>query len=176
MNVSNSVYRWPCAALFVLLLALGGCSRQSDTHDTGSATDTSTMNDTGAANDTTSPDTSTPDANAPDANAPDANMSDSSGQAAMAPTTDTEICTPEWFAWVHDQVMAMPDGKRAELYPNGLPEVGSDEWFIAIDKLTGGDGAHGPDGGSAEWCSMMQERLAKPDNGKSDMEQPDSGQ
>lgn len=75
--------------------------------------------------------------------------------------TDTQICTPEWFASVHQQVQAMPDGDITQLYPSGLPEVGSEKWFAAIDKLTGGDGASGPDGGTPEWCSMIQQRLSQ---------------
>lgn len=74
-------------------------------------------------------------------------------------TAEAEICTDAWFTWVNQKVMAMPDSQMSEMYPNGLPEVASDEWFLAIDRLTGGDGAHGPDGGSDEWCRMVQQRL-----------------
>ncbi|WP_237066066.1 hypothetical protein [Microbulbifer guangxiensis] len=75
--------------------------------------------------------------------------------------TELETCSPQWFQWVHEKVVAMPgvDAKVSEMYGDGLPEIGSDEWYVAMDRLTGGDGAHGPDGGSAEWCSMMEQRL-----------------
>jgi hypothetical protein len=116
-----------------LLLCLSGCGRQSDTNDPAQAPPPDETATEIMENPVTPPE-------------------DSIDAAA-------QICTPEWFAWVNAQVLALPNGKLAELYPNGLPETGSGEWFTAVDKLTGGDGAHGPDGGSAEWCSMMQQRL-----------------
>ncbi|WP_237059990.1 hypothetical protein [Microbulbifer sediminum] len=84
----------------------------------------------------------------------------------MGDTSEVEVCTEEWFAWLNQKVITNPD-LQAELdaaYPDGPPEVGSDEWFLAMDKLTGGDGAHGPDGGSDEWCNMMQSRVDKMSN------------
>lgn len=124
------------ASLLVLALALSGCDRQGDT------------------------------SNQPEADLPSAGeTATESMEEPVAPPeendTDVVICTPEWFVWVDEQIVALPDGKMAELYPTGLPEVGSDEWFVAVDKITGGDGAHGPDGGSDEWCSMVEQRLSQ---------------
>lgn len=122
-------------SLLVLALALNGCGRQSDTSDQSEAdlsTDEETVTET--------------------------------MEEPVAPSTGSEtdalICTSDWFVWVNGQVLAIHGSEVAELYPTGLPEVGSDEWFMAVDKITGGDGAHGPDGGSAEWCTMVEQRLS----------------
>lgn len=88
-------------------------------------------------------------------------MGDTEGPPEMGDTSEVETCSEQWFVWLHEKVLAMP-GKRDQLneaYPDGIPEPGSDEWFVAMDKATGGDGAHGPDGGSEEWCSMMEKRF-----------------
>ncbi|MCX2794707.1 hypothetical protein OQJ62_07225 [Microbulbifer thermotolerans] len=127
----------------VLTIGLAGCGRNSDTHDPGDHQ--TTPPDEGATEMMEEP--VTPPAPPESAEPP----SDDSAAAT--------ICTPEWFVWVHEQVITMQNGDMAELYPAGLPEVGTDEWFLAIDKLTGGDGTHGPDGGSEEWCRMIQQRL-----------------
>ncbi|MFC6635066.1 hypothetical protein [Microbulbifer taiwanensis] len=144
-----------------LLLAIGGCGRQSDTHDPPDA-----QSPQSEGVDSTQPDeTATEVMEEPVTPPPDDSGTAVPESSATPPQTDTgeaPICTPEWFVWVHEQVLARHDGDMAELYPAGLPEVGSAEWFLAVDKLTGGDGAHGPDGGSAEWCSMVQQRLGSP--------------
>lgn len=88
-------------------------------------------------------------------------MGDTEGPPEMGDTSEVETCSEQWFVWLHEKVLAMP-GKRDQLnerYPDGIPEPGSDEWFVAMDTATGGDGAHGPDGGSDEWCSMMEKRF-----------------
>ena len=140
--------------LLALALVLNGCGRQSDTHD---PTDVERTPPGETATEAMEEPITPPSDDA------DTTMPEESTAAPQDDRSETiEICTPEWFAWVHEQIQARPDGDLAELYPSGLPEVGSDEWFLAVDKLTGGDGAHGPDGGSAEWCSMMQQRLGTP--------------
>ncbi|SEA30599.1 hypothetical protein [Microbulbifer marinus] len=140
--------------LIALIVALNGCGRQSDTHDPTEVerTPPGEMATEAMEEPITPPEDDSGTA-----------TTDQSGTAPQGTDAETpEICTPEWFAWVHEQIQSRPDGDLAEQYPSGLPEVGSDEWFIAVDKLTGGDGAHGPDGGSAEWCSMVQQRLGTP--------------
>lgn len=132
------MYRFLPLAALLLSLGLSGCGRQSDTHDP-------------AETERTPPGETATEAMDTPVAPPDENESDTE--------TEAPICTEEWFQWVNDQVIAMHDGDMAQLYPSGLPDVGTAEWFLAVDKLTGGDGAHGPDGGSAEWCSMMQHRL-----------------
>ncbi|WP_250464580.1 hypothetical protein [Microbulbifer litoralis] len=137
----------------VLLLTLGGCGRQSDTHDPAGADGSADETITETMEESVTP---------PDPDEPDTTMGGQDDQMATTPEGDESevvVCSEEWFGWVNDQVLAMHDGDMADLYPGGLPEVGSEEWFLAIDKLTGGDGAHGPDGGSAEWCAMIQQRL-----------------
>lgn len=127
--------------LFALLLILAGCGRQSDTHDPS-------------------------DAEPPPAGetATEA-MEEPVTPPPAATETEAPACTPEWFVWVNEQVLAMHNGDLVELYPDGLPEVGTDEWFLAVDNITGGNdgnGADGPEGGSAEWCNMVQQRLSQP--------------
>lgn len=135
----------------VLLLILGGCGRQSDTHDPAEERGAPGETATEAMEEPLTP-----------SDEPDATMDGQDDQTATTPEGDESeviVCSEEWFTWVNEQVQTMHDGDIADLYPGGLPEVGTDEWFLAVDKLTGGDGAHGPDGGSAEWCAMIQQRL-----------------
>lgn len=136
----------PYLPLLALILVLSGCGRQSDTHDPAEVKRTP------------------PGETATEAmEEPIAPPSTEEGaEEPAADSTEAPICTPEWFAWVHEQVLARHDGDMAELYPAGLPEVGTEEWFLAVDQLTGGDGAQGPDGGSIEWCNMIQQRLSSP--------------
>lgn len=163
-------------AALVSALALSACDRKSETHDPDSAapaeTPTTTeqpMDDTGTTGDgTTTPDTTSPGTTAPGTTTdPGSATGDSATSGSMgadsttAPGADVEVCSDTWFKWVNDQVVAMHSEVITQQYPSGLPEVGSDEWFVAVDKLTGGDGAHGPDGGSDEWCAMVQQRLSK---------------
>ena len=138
------MYRYLPLVALTALLALAGCGRNSDTHDP-------TNIEREAPGETATRAMEEPIAPPEPTEAPPTPGTQSS--------TDAPVCTDAWFAWVHEQVLAHHDGKLAELYPHDLPEVGSDEWFLFIDKMTGGDGAHGPDGGSAEWCSMIQHRL-----------------
>ncbi|WP_323847177.1 hypothetical protein [Microbulbifer magnicolonia] len=139
--------------LLALLLVLNGCGRQSDTHDPAEVERTPPGEmATEAMEEPVTPPTDDNGTAAPETTAP----------RPQTDISEAPICTPEWFAWVHEQVTARHDGDLAELYPAGLPEVGSVEWFLAVDKLTGGDGAHGPDGGSVEWCDMIQQRLGGP--------------
>ncbi|WP_288132280.1 hypothetical protein [Microbulbifer sp.] len=137
------------------ILALAACDRKSETHDpdtqpTDTPTSDQSMEDTVVIDENDTSD--------------DTTGSDDSNTGAAAATGDSDevlICTKEWFEWVNNQVLATSSEMIAEQYPTGLPDVGSDEWFMAVDKLTGGDGAHGPDGGSDEWCMMVQQRLQK---------------
>ncbi|TLM73950.1 hypothetical protein ACONUD_02680 [Microbulbifer harenosus] len=147
------------ATTLATAIAMSGCSRKSETHDPDTAPGTETEvveemtvtePEQGTDADTATPDTTT----APPATGDTAESPNSEGQL---------ICTPEWFKWVNEQVMSQQSEAIAEQFPSGLPDVGSDEWFLAIDKLTGGDGAHGPDGGSDEWCFMIQQRLSTTD-------------
>ncbi|WP_193166042.1 hypothetical protein [Microbulbifer hainanensis] len=167
------MYRLFTLTAIVLALTLGGCGRHSDTNEPDAAkpaagdTATESMREPVPApteeNGTGKESESQMDSGMGSEMESGSGMeSDEMGSHMGGDTgTDTTICTPEWFAWVHQQVIGQQDGKMTELYPNGLPEVGTDEWFIAVDKLTGGDGAHGPDGGSEEWCNMIQQRLGK---------------
>lgn len=90
---------------------------------------------------------------------------DSAPTVPQAADGSPSICTPEWFNWVNRQLSAQTDGRLNELYPQGLPEVGSGEWFEATDVLTAGSGDHGisPRPGSDEWCFMIQQRLNNPE-------------
>lgn len=161
----------PLIALFVIL-GLGGCGRHSDTNEPNHATPPPGESTDGMQESTPSTtDEGTGGMQGNENMQGDESMQGSEGtQDSMgnadsgtgATSTDTEVCTPQWFAWVHQQVLSKQDGKLTELYPSGLPEVGSDDWFVAIDKLTGGDGTQGPEGGSDEWCRMIQQRLANP--------------
>lgn len=157
------------ATTLATTIAMSGCSRKSDTHDPDAAPKTETevveeMTIT-EPEDGTDADTATPDSTAPGSTTPDTTTTPpSTGGTAESPNSEGQlICTPEWFKWVNEQVMSQQSEAIAEQFPSGLPDVGSDEWFTAIDKLTGGDGAHGPDGGSDEWCFMIQQRLSKND-------------
>lgn len=136
------MYRYLPLIALLAALGLNGCGRQSDTHDPANV-------EREAPGETATEAMEEPIAPPPD----------SGTVAGNEHATDAQICTPEWFAWVNEQIVTLQDGNLAELYPHDLPEVGSEEWFLAVDKLTGGDGAHGPDGGSAEWCSMIELRL-----------------
>ncbi|MBN8432083.1 hypothetical protein JF535_14615 [Microbulbifer salipaludis] len=153
--------RFLLLASLMTALALYGCSRKSETHDPDQAAEPAEKTEvieeskdtgTGAADDTSVPgDSASSSADETDTRSDNPN---SEGQL---------ICNAEWFAWVNGEVMRTQSEAITEQYPSGLPEVGSAEWFTAMDKLTGGDGAHGPDGGSDEWCFMMQQRLGNQD-------------
>lgn len=136
--------RDPCTRNFLIAalmsaLVLGGCGRKSETHD--------------------------PDSAAP-LDSPAGEPAADERNTAESPNSEGQlICTGTWFQWVNEQVQSIHSEVIAEQYPSGLPDVGTDEWFMAVDKLTGGDGAHGPDPGSDEWCFMMQQRLSKTDSG-----------
>ncbi|WP_105103739.1 hypothetical protein [Microbulbifer pacificus] len=164
------------AALATMLassIALTGCSRKTETHEPGNTeTETEVVEEiTVDETDDSSPSTPAPkdstapgDASSSTTDNADAASSESSEQNPESPNSEGQlICNAEWFEWVNQQVMSDQAAAIAEQYPTGLPDVGSDEWFIAMDRLTGGDGAHGPDGGSDEWCFMMQQRLSKND-------------
>lgn len=135
-------------ASLLAAIAVTGCSRKSETHDPDLPADSNQQMETEVIEEsiTTEPD------------------SDTSGDSAGSPESEGQMaCDDDWFQWVNAQVMSTQSEAIAEQYPNGLPDVGSSEWFVAVDKLTGGDGAHGPDGGSEEWCSMMKQRLGNND-------------
>ena len=159
------------ASLFASI-AITGCSRKTETNDPDQTQEptqqtemevieesTTTETDSGTATDSTDPNnTGALSGSGDDASGDSASATgDSSGSESVT------VCTPEWFEWVNTQVMSTQSEAIAEQYPTGLPDVGSTEWFMAVDKLTGGDGAHGPDGGSDEWCAMMQQRLGNND-------------
>ncbi|GAA5525701.1 hypothetical protein Maes01_02273 [Microbulbifer aestuariivivens] len=151
----SRMYRYLSLIALLMPLALFGCGQKTDTNDPANAEVveedievTEPSQDGGTPGDTT--DSATGD--------------DTTGDSASAEdsqSSEGQTCTPEWFEWVQAQVVAIPgaDAMIAEWYGDGMPEVGSDDWYVAMDRLTGGDGAHGPDGGSAEWCSMMEQRL-----------------
>lgn len=148
-----------------------GCGRKTETHDPDNAPKTETevmeeviINKPEGGGDAAMPDQSAPDSSAPDSSTTEDAAPPSTADTGENPNGEGElICTPEWFNWVNEQVMNDQGEAIAERFPNGLPEVGTDEWYNAMDMLTGGDGAHGPDGGSDEWCFMMQQRLGKND-------------
>lgn len=121
---------WGIALLSALVL--GGCGKKTETHD---------------------PDTA-PSPVEPASPATKPSPGDNPNSEGQL------ICNVAWFRWVNEQMLSIHSEYVTNLYPNGLPAVGSDEWFTAVDKLTGGDGAHGPDGGSDEWCFMIQQRLS----------------
>ena len=157
-------------ATLVSTLALTACDRKSDTNEPDSAAPADTpatteqpMNEGGTG---TTTDDSTGDNTLSDDNMGSGDVTSDDSTTAPGSTSPEEqlVCTETWFKWVNDQVVSMHSDMIAEQYPSGLPDVGSDEWFIAVDKLTGGDGAHGPDGGSEEWCTMVQQRLEKSDS------------
>ncbi|MFV8782149.1 hypothetical protein ACNKU7_06975 [Microbulbifer sp. SA54] len=151
-RVSAGSNLWIIALLSTL--ALAGCGRQTETHDPDVApaaqptspgqedNDAASQSDSSAGTESSADDSSVDSQN--------------SGPNSMGQL----ICTDPWFEWVNQQVLSIHSQDVANQYPSGLPAVGSDEWFAAVDKLTGGDGAHGPDGGSDEWCFMMQQRLS----------------
>ncbi|MFA0811082.1 hypothetical protein [Microbulbifer epialgicus] len=88
---------------------------------------------------------------------------DSATQPPTPPTSDNDgaaICTPQWFAWLQQQIIAKQNGEMAKLYPSGLPPVGSTEWFSAVEILTGGS-LNGLVAGSTEWCDAIQKRLSE---------------
>ena len=154
-------------ATLVLAVALSGCSRKSETNDPDLPADSTEQMETEVIEESTTPE---PDSTTPDNSATGDDSTDQQNTGAASATGDDsansegqQICTTEWFEWVNAQVMSTQSEAITEQYSTGLPDVGSDEWFMAVDKLTGGDGAHGPDGGSDEWCSMMQQRLGSTD-------------
>ena len=145
-------------ASLMATIAITGCSRKSDTHDP----DTAPKTETEVVEETTVVEQDSPASAPADKTTADKTTADST--SAESPNSEGQlICNPEWFEWVNKQVMSLQSEAIAENYPTGLPSVGSKEWFTAMDKLTGGDGAHGPDGGSDEWCFMMQQRLSNND-------------
>ena len=159
-------------ASLVATIAITGCSRKSDTNDpeTTKTPETEVVEETTVVEE----DTGTPDYSSPSTTDDASGTDDTDSGAATSKGTDNIIsdspesdgqmtCNAEWFEWVNTEVMKTQSEAITENYPTGLPEVGSDEWFTAVDKLTGGDGAHGPDGGSDEWCSMIQQRLSSND-------------
>ena len=149
-------------AALVSALALSACDRKSETHDPDSAAPAESPTTTEQPMDDTGTGTTGDDATTPGTTTDDSATSGTMGaDSTTTPGADVEVCSDTWFKWVNDQVVAMHSEVITQQYPSGLPEVGSDEWFVAIDKLTGGDGAHGPDGGSDEWCAMVQQRLSK---------------
>jgi len=153
------------ASLFAAI-AVTGCSRKSETHDPDLPADSNQQMETEVIEEsiTTEPDSDSSDDGAtPDEGATGADSTTGDDSAGSPDSEGQMACDDDWFQWVNAQVMSTQSEAIAEQYPNGLPDVGSSEWFMAVDKLTGGDGAHGPDGGSEEWCSMMQQRLGNND-------------
>lgn len=157
------MYRFAVLTALLMPLWLVGCGERTETVE---PTEVETMEEdievSEPAEERTAPGEATDDAMPDNGYGQDQSGSqDQSSASDMGSGTEVETCSPQWFQWVHEKVVAMPgvDAKVAEMYSDGLPEVGTDEWFRAMDRLTGGDGAHGPDGGSAEWCSMMEQRL-----------------
>ncbi|WP_226667515.1 hypothetical protein [Microbulbifer aggregans] len=121
-----------CVIALLSAFALGACGKKTETHD--------------------------PDI-APTAVEPASPVTEHS--PGDSPNSEGQlICNATWFEWVNKQILSIHSEDVTNQYPSGLPAVGSDEWFTAVDKLTGGDGAHGPDGGSDEWCFMIQQRLS----------------
>ncbi|GAB2505712.1 hypothetical protein [Microbulbifer agarilyticus] len=148
-------------------VALHGCSRKSDTNDP----DTTPTTEAEVVEEVTvtepDPSTQTAPATGDSASSAASTSNPSSTDSAENPNSEGQlICNAKWFEWVNGEVMKTQGLAIAEHYPSGLPEVGSKEWFTAMEKLTGGDkldDAHGPDGGSDEWCFMMQQRLSNSD-------------
>lgn len=157
-----------CALLSAL--ALGGCGKKTETHDPDLPPATSELpaDDSSATSDSTD-DMSTTDMDSSSTGDDSSSSTDTDTSAAdeSIGREDVVVCTDTWFEQVNQQVMVLHSEAIAEQFPEGFPEVGSDEWFMAVDKLTGGDGAHGPDGGSDEWCAMIQKRLP-PEDGTTD--------
>ncbi|AWF80333.1 hypothetical protein BTJ40_05655 [Microbulbifer sp. A4B17] len=82
------------------------------------------------------------------------------GDMGKADKKATAICTPEWFEWVQQQVIAQQNGDMANLYPSGMPTTGSEEWFTAISQLSGVD-TSGLQPGGMEWCEAIQKHLTE---------------
>ncbi|WP_444935218.1 hypothetical protein ACJJIW_11535 [Microbulbifer sp. JMSA004] len=82
------------------------------------------------------------------------------GNGAEAEKKAAAICTPEWFAWVQQQVLAQQNGDMAKLYPSGMPTTGSEEWFTAITRLSGAN-TNGLKPGGMEWCEAIQKHLTE---------------
>ncbi|GAB2895283.1 hypothetical protein ACCI51_04050 [Microbulbifer echini] len=135
-----------------LALALSGCGRQGDPSKTPGA-ETAPAAGQVASDAMKQPTEPGPDN--PTANPPDQTQAPSAGSATL--------CTPEWFAWVQQQVITQQDGDLKKMYPSGLPPVGSEEWFAAVTKLTGGN-LNDVKPGSPEWCQAIQKRLSQPDS------------
>ncbi|WP_428818582.1 hypothetical protein [Microbulbifer sp. MCCC 1A16149] len=156
-------------AALLTSFVFAGCSRQSDTNDPDKAPETETevieeITVDEPTDDSTS--TSDSDSSTTDDTSMDSASDSDSGESSPGESPNSEgqlICNAEWFEWVNGQLVEKYGEAIAEQYPDGMPSVGSQEWFMAADKLTGGDGAHGPDGGSDEWCFMMQQRLGTGD-------------
>ncbi|WP_299599409.1 hypothetical protein [uncultured Microbulbifer sp.] len=163
--------RYLLLASLLTSIVLTGCSRKSETHDPDHTADPAQQTETEVIEETTITETDRPD----DTSAPDYADKSSTGETgsdsaaadsdnAESPNSEGQlICNATWFEWVNGKVTEEYSEAITEQYPTGLPSVGSDDWFIAMDKLTGGDGAHGPDGGSDEWCFMIQQRLGNSD-------------
>ncbi|WP_231759952.1 hypothetical protein [Microbulbifer elongatus] len=153
-------------ASLMATIAITGCSRKSDTPDAAQKPEAEVVEETTVVEeDTSAPNYSAPSSTGEAGEAKDGNTGDSSAAASgESPNSEGQlICNAKWFEWVNSEVMKTQSEAITEHYPSGLPLVGSDDWFVAMDKLTGGDGAHGPDGGSDEWCFMMQQRLNNAD-------------
>ncbi|MBB5210864.1 hypothetical protein [Microbulbifer hydrolyticus] len=159
------MFRHLLLASLLASIAITGCSRKSETHDPDQPTDQTPQTETEVIEEVivTEPDSSDP--NSDDAGGSGSDDSAATGNdSAESPNSEGQlICNAKWFEWVNEQLMSKYSEAIAEQYPDGMPSVGSPEWFMAADKLTGGDGAHGPDGGSDEWCFMMQQRLGNND-------------
>lgn len=170
--------RYLLLASLLASIALTGCSRKSETNDPDQAAEPTMQTETevieGVTDDTSPNDTTMGDDSAGGSDMSDQNNSGAASATGDNATADSDgaespnsegqlICNAEWFEWVNGKVTEEYSEAVSEQYPTGLPSVGSDEWFMAVDKLTGGDGAHGPDGGSDEWCFMIQQRLGTTD-------------
>lgn len=150
-------------------IAVTGCDRKTETNDPDQTQEPTPQSEVEVIEESTTTEADSSSGTGTSTDATDQNNTDAlsatgddaSGDSATGQAQ--EICTPEWFEWVNAQVMSTQGEAVTEQYPTGLPDVGSTEWFMAVDKLTGGDGAHGPDGGSDEWCAMMQQRLGSND-------------
>ncbi|WKD50570.1 hypothetical protein [Microbulbifer spongiae] len=134
--------RW--VPLFALILALGGCGRQCDRHIASEPVAAPAAGETAAD----------------EMQHPIAPGSENARAAdAAADNGSASFCTPEWFAWVQAQLASRQNGDLAQLYPSGLPPVGSSEWFEAVTTLTGAN-LDGTVPGSTAWCEAIQKRLS----------------
>ncbi|WP_226646055.1 hypothetical protein [Microbulbifer variabilis] len=132
-----------------LVVALSGCGRQGEYHKSQQSDSTAVAGQTAS------------DAmKQPITQSANSSTEDSPNQAQTSANGSETICTPGWFTWVQRQVTAQQDGDLKEMYPSGLPPIGSAEWFDAITKLTGGNMADVKPG-SPEWCLEIQKRLSQ---------------